>query len=176
MRFRKIHARFLIIGLVTWTDKETREVMATTTPRVTAFWSAFLNVLIKCIAALGFATPACMKAAERHRTVGSATVPAQVPAPVVRRPAAPVGGYAPPPMQAGRVLVPAPRPSDRGRSLPPTMKQRISAEAHGTSPNSRSIAVRLDGFGHGAAATAVSEAADRDDADRTARRRDRALC
>jgi len=122
--------------------------MAATTPRVTAFWGAFLNVLIKCIAALGFATPARTKAAASRQAVGSVTVPAQaVATAMVPRPAPPDRRHAAPPMPAGRVLLPAPRPSERGRSLPPTMKQRIRAEAHGTSPSSRSIAVPVDGLG-----------------------------
>jgi hypothetical protein len=152
--------------------------MAATTPRVTAFWGAFLNVLIKCIAALGFATPARMKAAESRQVVGYATVPAQAVATPATRAAAPSGGYAAPPLSAGRVLLPAPRSSERGRSLPPTMKQRIRAEAHGTSPSTRSIAAPVDGLGDAvAAAAATNGAAGQDDAsDRSARRRDRSLC
>lgn len=153
--------------------------MAATTPRVTAFWGAFLNVLIRCIAALGFATPARVKAAASRQAVGSATVPAQAVALAAVPAAAPEERHAAPPLPAGRVLLPAPRPSERGRSLPPTMKQRIRAEAHGTSPSSRSVAVPVDGLGEAvAAAAAAAGAADEDDsaADRAGRRRDRALC
>ncbi|WUH92243.1 DUF6344 domain-containing protein [Streptomyces sp. NBC_00433] len=156
--------------------------MAATTPRATAFWGAFLNVLIKCIAALGFATPARMKGAASGHAVGHATVPAQAVAAPVIAAAAPRGGntargHAAPAHCADRVMVPAPRSSGRGRSLPPTMKQRIRAEAHGTSPSSRSIAVPVDGLGDAAAAAAaIVGAADQDAADRAGRRRDRALC
>ncbi|CAG6393456.1 DUF6344 domain-containing protein [Streptomyces cocklensis] len=152
--------------------------MAATTPRVTAFWGAFLNVLIRCIAALGFATPARTKAAASRQAVGYATVPAQAVATPAIPAAAPSGGYAAPPLRAGRVMLPAPRPSERGRSLPPTMKQRIRAEAHGTSPSSRSIAVPVDGLGDAvAAAAATAGAADQHDASEgSARRRDRSLC
>lgn len=74
--------------------------MAATTPRVTAFWGAFLNVLIRCIAALGFATPARTKAAASRQAVGYATVPAQAVATPAIPAAAPSGGYAAPPLQA----------------------------------------------------------------------------
>ncbi|MFG1805347.1 DUF6344 domain-containing protein [Streptomyces sp. NPDC049040] len=155
--------------------------MAATTPRVTAFWGAFLNVLVRCIAALGFATPARLRAATSGRTACSATVPAQGGATTSQRAAAPVGGYAPPPPPAGRVMLPAPRSSERGRSLPPTMKQRIRAEAHGTSPSDRCVALPVEGIGDAVAAAATSSAASataagKDDAeDRAGRRRDRAL-
>ncbi|CAG7651354.1 DUF6344 domain-containing protein [Actinacidiphila bryophytorum] len=156
--------------------------MAATTPRITAFWGAFLNVLIRCIAALGFATPASMKAAASRPAslpaAGSATVPAQAYAPAAIGAAAPVEAYSAPPLLAGRILLPAPRSSERGRSLPPTMKQRIRAEAHGTSPSSRSIAVPVDGLGEAVAAAAAAAGATDEGAaaDRVARRRDRALC
>ncbi|WP_327289975.1 DUF6344 domain-containing protein [Streptomyces sp. NBC_01198] len=157
--------------------------MAATTSRVTAFWGAFLNVLIKCIAALGFATPARMKAATSRQAAGTATVPAQAVATRAIAAAAPVGGSAAPPMPAGRVLLPAPRSSERGRSLPPTMKQRIRAEAHGSSPSSRSIAVSAERLSDAAAATAAAVGAVDESAldgkaaaDRATRRRDRALC
>lgn len=89
---------------------------------VPTFWSAFIAVLLKCIAALGFATPA--------RTQAVAAAPTAAPAPA--------------PMPAGRTAIPSPRtfepPYERsGRSLPPTMKQRIRAEAHGASPSARSV-------------------------------------
>lgn len=156
--------------------------MAATTPRVTAFWGAFLNVLIRCIAALGFATPARMKAAASgpasRLAAGSATVPAQAHAPAATGAAAPAEAYTAPPLPAGRILLPAPRSSERGRSLPPTMKQRIRAEAHGTSPSSRSIAVPVDGLGEAVAAAAATAGATDEGAaaDRADRRRDRALC
>ncbi|WP_333768017.1 DUF6344 domain-containing protein [Streptomyces sp. IBSBF 2435] len=152
--------------------------MAPITPRITAFWGAFLSVLIKCVAALGFATPVRTKAAASGRIADSATVPAQAVAASASAAAAQRGGYAPPPIPAGRVLLPAQRSSERGRSLPPTMKQRIRAEAHGTSPSARSVAASMDGLGDAvaAAAAAVAAADQHDAADRTARRRERSLC
>lgn len=97
---------------------------------VTAFWSAFVSVLLKCVAGLGFATPA--------RT-------AQVPAAQAVAPATAPAGTAAAPLQlrtpACGALLPAPRPG--GRTLPPTMKQRIRAEAHGSSPSARSIGLEV---------------------------------
>lgn len=91
------------------------------TAKVTTFWGAFVAVLLKCLAALGFATPARAEA----------PAPAVTPAPAGRA------------LPTGRVSIPAPRHFEpvyerSGRSLPPTMKQRIRAEAHGASPTARS--------------------------------------
>lgn len=73
-----------------------------------------------------------------------------------------------------RTFVPAPRPYGRERSLPPTMKQRIGAEAHGTSPSARSADVPFDlTLGPLASAAAAGRGEARIPA---ARRRDRALC
>ncbi|WP_329134044.1 DUF6344 domain-containing protein [Streptomyces sp. NBC_01476] len=100
------------------------------TGEIRTFWGALLSVLLKCIAALGFATPA-------NRTVAAHPVAVL---PEAGRPAAPrtvakeVAAAAP--------RVPAPRSyesSRRERTLPPTMKQRINAEAHGSSPSARSV-------------------------------------
>ncbi|WP_433890811.1 DUF6344 domain-containing protein [Streptomyces sp. CA-111067] len=88
---------------------------------ITSFWSAFVSVLLKCVAALGFATPA------RTKVQPVAPAPAAAPA-VAATPTAPRTG----------TLLPAPR-RERERSLPPTMKQRIRAEAHGASPSARSV-------------------------------------
>jgi hypothetical protein len=79
-----------------------------------------------------------------------------------------------PAASAARTFVPAPRPYGRERSLPPTMKQRIGAEAHGTSPSARSADVPFDlTLGPLASAAAAGRGEARIPA---ARRRDRALC
>ncbi|MEV6005723.1 DUF6344 domain-containing protein [Streptomyces sp. NPDC051976] len=95
------------------------------TAKVTTFWGAFVAVLLKCLAALGFATPA------------RAAIPAEAvtPAPAERTERTVPAGH--------RVSIPAQRRFEpvyerSGRSLPPTMKQRIRAEAHGASPTARS--------------------------------------
>jgi hypothetical protein len=86
---------------------------------VKRFWSAFIAALLKCVAALGFA------------------VPSRTPFPAAPRVEAPCEGVrAFPPM-----ALPSSRPVEpvRDRSLPPTMKQRIHAEAHGASPRARDM-------------------------------------
>ncbi|MBD0736221.1 DUF6344 domain-containing protein [Streptomyces sp. CBMA29] len=102
---------------------------------VTAFWNAFVGVLLKLVAGLGFATPA---RTARVRT--AAAQAAAVPAAAVANGTAAAPDAAPTPARTPScaALLPAPRPGSR--SLPPTMKQRIRAEAHGSSPSARSIA------------------------------------
>ncbi|MFJ2632673.1 DUF6344 domain-containing protein [Streptomyces sp. NPDC087422] len=100
---------------------------------VTAFWSAFVGVLLKLVAGLGFATPA--RTARVHTAADqAAAVPAAAVAAANGTRATPTPTRTP----SCAALLPAPRPSSR--SLPPTMKQRIRAEAHGSSPSARSIA------------------------------------
>ncbi|MEU7064136.1 DUF6344 domain-containing protein [Streptomyces sp. NPDC053429] len=82
---------------------------------VTSFWTTVLAALVAILAGLGFDVKAA--------TAAPATVAAPpVPAPR-RRPA----------MVARRTW----RAMMRGGSLPPTIKQRIRAEAHGKSPSVR---------------------------------------
>ncbi|MEU6851802.1 DUF6344 domain-containing protein [Actinacidiphila alni] len=110
---------------------------------VTAFWSAFVSVLLKCVAGLGFATPArTARATAQVPAAAPAATPAAAP---VRgtvsgtaAPAEPIPTRTP----GCAAYLPAPRPG--GRTLPPTMKQRIRAEAHGSSPSARSIGAGLD--------------------------------
>jgi hypothetical protein len=94
--------------------------MATAT--VKNLWTAFITAFFALLAALGLATPATAAARAASATSAapseSAVTAAQVPAPT-------------------RALPPLSLP--RGRSLPPTMKQRISAEAHGSSPSVRHL-------------------------------------
>ena len=114
---------------------------------IKTFWGALVSVLLKCIAALGFAT--ADRAAVRTQapaafrtkaTVGAATTEAEGAAP------APAGPRTPPstrradrPIPAPRTCEPQSRRRERDRTLPPTMKQRICAEAHGSSPSARSL-------------------------------------
>jgi hypothetical protein len=78
--------------------------------KVTKIWTAFITVLVKFFASLGFTASAA--AAQNPDTTGKRTTP-----------------FAPTP-SATPLLE---------RSLPPTMKQRIRAEAHGASPSSRQL-------------------------------------
>ncbi|MFJ5828078.1 DUF6344 domain-containing protein [Streptomyces sp. NPDC093089] len=108
------------------------------TAKVKQFWTAFISVLFALLASVGLA--------------GTAAAAQQ---PAVQQPEEPAGPAAPAPAATGeRALasVPAQRthlwPLVGDRSLPPTIKQRIAAEAHGSSPSARQRS----------SATAVTEA------------------
>ncbi|MEU2116662.1 DUF6344 domain-containing protein [Streptomyces sp. NPDC016459] len=99
------------------------------TAKVKQFWTAFISVLFALLASVGLAgtaaaaqQPAVQQPEEPAAPASSATVP------VARE-------------RAALASVPAPRAHRRpvagDRSLPPTIKQRIAAEAHGSSPSSR---------------------------------------
>ncbi len=120
---------------------------------VKSFWGALLSVLLKCIAALGFTTPARTATAA---VAGAEVLPAGIAGagvagvPQRRTAGGRAGGGAGVRTAARRATVPAPRGYDphqrrldlgRKRTLPPTMKQRIGAEAHGSSPSARSLRI-----------------------------------
>ncbi|MFG2876223.1 DUF6344 domain-containing protein [Streptomyces sp. NPDC048337] len=84
---------------------------------LTSIWTSVLAAVMALLAALGLGG----KAAPAAASVGASAVPA--PAASVRRPA-----FAP--RRTWRAMM-------RGGSLPPTIKQRIRAEAHGKSPSVR---------------------------------------
>jgi hypothetical protein len=90
--------------------------------KITQIWTVFITALVKCLVAM------------RFRTAPGAAAPAEGPA---EGPAAVV------PVACFRPLTAA-MPGQRSgdRSVPPTMKQRIRAEAHGASPASRGPSVR----------------------------------
>ncbi|KOG28081.1 MULTISPECIES: DUF6344 domain-containing protein [Streptomyces] len=98
------------------------------TAKVKQFWTAFISVLFALLASVGLA--------------GTAAAAQQ---PAVQQPEEPAGPAAAsaPVATAERTLasVPAQRthlwPLAGDRSLPPTIKQRIAAEAHGSSPSAR---------------------------------------
>ncbi|MEU8520686.1 DUF6344 domain-containing protein [Streptomyces sp. NPDC048577] len=95
------------------------------TAKVKQFWSAFISVLFALLASVGL--------------TGTATA-AQ--APSVQQPEEAAAGAA---VRAEGTRVPTAAPVQRShpwnpvrdRSLPPTIKQRIGAEAHGSSPSVR---------------------------------------
>ncbi|MFJ7987713.1 DUF6344 domain-containing protein [Streptomyces sp. NPDC096351] len=98
------------------------------TAKVKQFWTAFISVLFALLASVGLAS----------------TAAAQQPA--VQQPEEPVGpaaagSSAAAEKRAAPASVPAQRahrlPLVGDRSLPPTIKQRIAAEAHGSSPATR---------------------------------------
>ncbi|MFF5423576.1 MULTISPECIES: DUF6344 domain-containing protein [unclassified Streptomyces] len=99
------------------------------TAKVKQFWTAFISVLFALLASVGLANTA---AAARQ--------------PAVQQPEEPAGAAAaaePTRERAARASVPAPRTHRWApaalRSLPPTIKQRIRAEAHGASPSVRRV-------------------------------------
>ncbi|MFD8641408.1 DUF6344 domain-containing protein [Streptomyces zaomyceticus] len=98
------------------------------TAKVKQFWTAFISVLFALLASVGLAGTA---AATQQPAVQQPEEPAGTAAGT-----APVAGE-----RAALASVPAQRahqwPVAGDRSLPPTIKQRIAAEAHGSSPASR---------------------------------------
>ncbi|WP_406862029.1 DUF6344 domain-containing protein [Streptomyces sp. HUAS MG47] len=133
------------------------------TAKVKQFWTAFVSVFVALLGALGFATPATaaqQPAVSRPEepTASDATarrVLATVPAQVDRR--APASA--------------AVSPAARDRSLPPTIKQRIRAEAHNATPSARHRHLRADA----ALETDPVDDADRDERAERAERGERAL-
>ncbi|MEU1227430.1 DUF6344 domain-containing protein [Streptomyces sp. NPDC005828] len=98
------------------------------TAKVKQFWTAFISVLFALLASVGLANTA---AAAGQPAV---TQPEEPAAPAAAPAAAPTGQRALPSVPAQR----AHRwPLVGDRSLPPTIKQRIAAEAHGSSPSAR---------------------------------------
>ncbi|MEV0414433.1 DUF6344 domain-containing protein [Streptomyces sp. NPDC050448] len=84
---------------------------------VTLIWTAVLAALVALLASLGFGAKAAPAAA-------SDPAPSRRAAAAVRGPARPMG------RRTWRAMM-------RGGSLPPTIKQRIRAEAHGKAPSVR---------------------------------------
>lgn len=104
------------------------------TAKVKQFWTAFVSVLFALFASLGLATPATAAAAQPALAQGDEPAPA--------------GGAE---ARAERAAVPLPAQRTaphwhlaQGRALPPTIKQRIGAEAHGSSPAVRHLPVDGD--------------------------------
>jgi hypothetical protein len=119
---------------------------------VKSFWGALLSVLLKCIAALGFTTPArtTTGAVAGAEVLPAGTAGAGAGVPQRRAAGGRAGGGSGARTATRRATVPAPRGYDphqrrldlgRKRTLPPTMKQRIGAEAHGSSPSARSLRI-----------------------------------
>ncbi|WP_370413774.1 DUF6344 domain-containing protein [Streptomyces fradiae] len=112
------------------------------TAKVKQFWTAFVSVLVALLASLGLATPATAATAQPVLAQGDEPAPA--------------GGAE---NRADRAAVPLPAQRTaphwhlaQGRAVPPTIKQRIGAEAHGSSPAVRHLPVDGDAAdGHGAA-------------------------
>ncbi|MFK0233701.1 DUF6344 domain-containing protein [Streptomyces vinaceus] len=86
---------------------------------VTSIWTALVAVVVALLASLGFGAKAAPAAAS-----GTCAPAPSRRAAAVRRPARPMG------RRSWRAMM-------RGGSLPPTIKQRIRAEAHGKAPSVR---------------------------------------
>ncbi|MFF7812628.1 DUF6344 domain-containing protein [Streptomyces roseolus] len=97
------------------------------TAKVKQFWTAFISVLFALLASVGLAAPAAA------RSQAPVTQPEEPAAPA----AAPAAAERTARVVAQRRAEPW-APLRRG-SLPPTIKQRIGAEAHGSSPAARTL-------------------------------------
>ncbi|MEU6619298.1 DUF6344 domain-containing protein [Streptomyces litmocidini] len=97
------------------------------TAKVKQFWTAFISVLFALLASVGLANTAAAAGQPAVQQPEEPAAPAAAPAAAaVERALAPV------PAQRARRW-----PLVGDRSLPPTIKQRIAAEAHGASPSAR---------------------------------------
>ncbi|WP_046507073.1 DUF6344 domain-containing protein [Streptomyces odonnellii] len=109
--------------------------------KVKKLWTVFITAFFAVLASLGFSTPAA--------AAGTAVQqPAEQPVPAPAGEAAggtaeaaeavPVGAT---PVRGTpvRAIVPGALGASRDRSLPPTIRQRITAEAHGSSPSVRHL-------------------------------------
>ncbi|MFH8408901.1 DUF6344 domain-containing protein [Streptomyces sp. NPDC018019] len=121
--------------------------------KVTRLWAAFVVVIVRMLAALGFRTPAAATAAPAPAVGGDGDRTAEawawdegVDVPHVRQerhvreevPEEVPDAYEDFGYPYARPVYAGPRML-YGRTLPPTMKQRIRAEAHGAAPSSRSV-------------------------------------
>ncbi|MFD7119990.1 DUF6344 domain-containing protein [Streptomyces sp. NPDC059922] len=91
--------------------------------KVKKLWTVFITAFFAVLASLGLTAPAAAGNAVQQ--------PAEQPAP------APAAAHHVTEATPARATVPRSLP--RGRSLPPTIKQRIHAEAHGSSPSVRHL-------------------------------------
>ncbi|MFJ7419854.1 DUF6344 domain-containing protein [Streptomyces uncialis] len=89
--------------------------------KVMALWTALISAIVAVLATLGLSSPAVAAPVQQ-------TGEARNSAPAAREASKPA----------------ATAPARYDRSLPPTMKQRIRAEAHGSSPSCRSCAAPYD--------------------------------
>ncbi|MFJ2110417.1 MULTISPECIES: DUF6344 domain-containing protein [unclassified Streptomyces] len=117
--------------------------------KVKKLWTVFLTAFFAVLSALGLTAPAAAAG-----TAVQQPVEQPAPAPAVARHGSAEAGT------AGRGVVSRPVLSavPRDRSLPPTIKQRIRAEAHGSSPSVRHLPAALPGESDAAADSARTRA------------------
>ncbi|AXG78926.1 DUF6344 domain-containing protein [Streptomyces paludis] len=98
--------------------------------KVKKLWTVFLTAFFAVLASLGLTAPATAAGAAAQQPADQpAGRPAQAPAAAARHSAEPGTAR----------WAAVPRALPRDRSLPPTIKQRIRAEAHGSSPSVRHL-------------------------------------
>ncbi|WP_405821543.1 DUF6344 domain-containing protein [Streptomyces sp. NBC_00838] len=104
--------------------------------KVKNLWTVFLTAFFAVLATLGLTAPAAAADAAVQQ-------PAEQPAKGDRSPVTTTeargGGEAAPAVRRERALPESARPADTSR--PPTIEQRIRAEAHGSSPSVRRLPV-----------------------------------
>lgn len=106
--------------------------------KVTSLWTAFITLLVSLLASLGFvnsAKAAPQPAPHQPEEPASRTLPALLPTQERAR----TGPMGHPAGRTGARQQAVPARGPRDRSLPPTIKQRIHAEAHGASPSVRHL-------------------------------------
>ncbi|MFD8010476.1 DUF6344 domain-containing protein [Streptomyces sp. NPDC058955] len=98
------------------------------TAKVKQFWTAFISVLFALLASVGLAAPAAAQGQAPVTQPEEPAAPAAAPATAAERTATVVT------QRQAEPWAPV-----RQGSLPPTIKQRIGAEAHGSSPSVRQL-------------------------------------
>ncbi|MDQ0942145.1 DUF6344 domain-containing protein [Streptomyces sp. V1I1] len=108
--------------------------------KVRNLWTAFITALFALLGSVGLTTAANAAQQPAVRTPGRLDLPKQARPQAVRATVAPTTRWS---------------PIARGWALPPTIKQRIRAEAHGSSPATRHRPV-VDAYGAYSALSTVS--------------------
>ncbi|MEU3603978.1 DUF6344 domain-containing protein [Streptomyces sp. NPDC035033] len=98
--------------------------------KVKQFWTAFISVLFALLASVGLAAPAAAQGQAPVSQPEEPATPAAPAAPVAAAERAATIGQ----QRRAEPWYPLPQ-----GSLPPTIKQRIAAEAHGSSPSARHL-------------------------------------
>ncbi|WP_066945915.1 DUF6344 domain-containing protein [Streptomyces lushanensis] len=121
--------------------------------KVKKLWTVFITAFFAVLASLGLTSPAAAAGSAVQQPVEQ-----PVPAPAAAQPVERTEAEAEP----ARAYTPRTAAASRDRSLPPTIKQRINAEAHGSSPSVRHLpaGAGTPGAADAEAARASAHAAD----------------
>ncbi|MFE1959695.1 DUF6344 domain-containing protein [Streptomyces sp. NPDC059479] len=117
--------------------------------KVKKLWTVFITAFFAVLASLGLTSPAAAAGSAVQQPVEQ-PVPAPAAAQSVEQAEA----------EPARASVPRAAAASRDRSLPPTIKQRINAEAHGSSPSVRHLPAGTPSAADAEAARANAHAAD----------------